>query len=106
MNAKLGLTTTGRPPLTPTIRATVHYCSPEKYDTTPADRWMNCAGAARTTSTTGQRRSGSVGELLENCPGGRVQRAAGPSRKVLHGPGPNSPLQPHDLINSSRGSPP
>ena len=105
MNAKLGITanldicTLG----TDDFIATVHYLLRlKKYDTTRSDRVDEVAPVRKDDiDHLGNRRVRSVGELLENCFRVglvRVQRAI--KEKFSIAQDPNSPLQPHDLVNS------
>jgi DNA-directed RNA polymerase subunit beta len=105
MNAKLGLTTDldARTLSTDDFVATVHYLLRlKKYDTTRSDRVDEVAPVRKDDiDHLGNRRVRSVGELLENCFRVglvRVQRAI--KEKFSMAQDPNSPLQPHDLINS------
>ena len=105
MNAKLGLTTDleARTLTVEDFVATVHYLLRlKKYDTTRSDRVDEVAPVRKDDiDHLGNRRVRSVGELLENCFRVglvRVQRAI--KEKFSMAQDPNSPLQPHDLINS------
>jgi DNA-directed RNA polymerase subunit beta len=105
MNAKLGLVTDleARTLSTEDFVATVHYLLRlKKYDTTRSDRADEVAPVRKDDiDHLGNRRVRSVGELLENCFRVglvRVQRAI--KEKFSMAQDPNSPLQPHDLINS------
>jgi DNA-directed RNA polymerase subunit beta len=105
MNAKLGLTTDldARTLSVEDFVATVHYLLRlKKYDTTRSDRVDEVAPVRKDDiDHLGNRRVRSVGELLENCFRVglvRVQRAI--KEKFSMAQDPNSPLQPHDLINS------
>ncbi|MCE1227970.1 MAG: DNA-directed RNA polymerase subunit beta [Firmicutes bacterium] len=82
---------------------TVHYLLRlKKYDTTRSERSDEIAPVRKDDiDHLGNRRVRSVGELLENCFRVglvRVQRAI--KEKFSMAQDPNSPLQPHDLINS------
>ncbi|HLO69064.1 MAG TPA: DNA-directed RNA polymerase subunit beta [Holophaga sp.] len=105
MNAKLGLTTEldARTLSVEDFVATVHYLLRlKKYDTTRSERVDEVAPVRKDDiDHLGNRRVRSVGELLENCFRVglvRVQRAI--KEKFSMAQDPNSPLQPHDLINS------
>jgi DNA-directed RNA polymerase subunit beta len=105
MNAKLGLNTDleERTLRVEDFVATVHYLLRlKKYDTTRSDRVDEVAPVRKDDiDHLGNRRVRSVGELLENCFRVglvRVQRAI--KEKFSMAQDPNSPLQPHDLINS------
>ena len=105
MNAKLGLETELdlRTLRTEDFVQTVHYLLRlKKYDTTRSDRADEVAPVRKDDiDHLGNRRVRSVGELLENCFRVglvRVQRAI--KEKFSMAQDPNSPLQPHDLINS------
>ncbi len=105
MNAKLGLNTDleARTLSVEDFVATVHYLLRlKKYDTTRSERVDEKAPVRKDDiDHLGNRRVRSVGELLENCFRVglvRVQRAI--KEKFSMAQDPNSPLQPHDLINS------
>jgi DNA-directed RNA polymerase subunit beta len=105
MNAKLGLNTDleARTLSVEDFVATVHYLLRlKKYDTTRSERVDEVAPVRKDDiDHLGNRRVRSVGELLENCFRVglvRVQRAI--KEKFSMAQDPNSPLQPHDLINS------
>ena len=105
MNAKLGLEADLdlRTLRTEDFLQTVHYLLRlKKYDTTRSDRTDEVAPVRKDDiDHLGNRRVRSVGELLENCFRVglvRVQRAI--KEKFSIAQDPNSPLQPHDLINS------
>jgi DNA-directed RNA polymerase subunit beta len=105
MNAKLGLNTDleARTLSVEDFVATVHYLLRlKKYDTTRSERADEVAPVRKDDiDHLGNRRVRSVGELLENCFRVglvRVQRAI--KEKFSMAQDPNSPLQPHDLINS------
>ena len=105
MNAKLGLETELdlRTLRTDDFIHTVHYLLRlKKYDTTRSERADEVAPVRKDDiDHLGNRRVRSVGELLENCFRVglvRVQRAI--KEKFSMAQDPNSPLQPHDLINS------
>jgi DNA-directed RNA polymerase subunit beta len=105
MNAKLGVDADLelRTLRTEDFIHTVHYLLRlKKYDTTRSERLDEVAPVRKDDiDHLGNRRVRSVGELLENCFRVglvRVQRAI--KEKFSMAQDPNSPLQPHDLINS------